>query len=285
MIQKKIYLWIACIALASLALVACSEDKLGPSVLDTTPPARTALDNWILEQFTKPHNIEIIYRWDYTESDLSRSLTPAREENVEGFVRVLKRIWTVPYATIAGTNFLNATCPKQLMLVGCSAYNSSGSVTLGTAEAGRKIVLYEIDDFDRSNTTRLKRYMKTIHHEYTHIQNQLRDFAPEYEQITAAGYRTDWSNVSLQNAYNAGFISQYAQMSPDEDFAEMVGFMLTSSADEWKRLLNMPDNPTAKANLKAKESKVIQYYKEVWGFDIVALQAELERAIAQVVNE
>jgi substrate import-associated zinc metallohydrolase lipoprotein len=268
-------------------MVSCSEyDKLGSSVLDTNPPARTVLDNWILEHLTKPHNIEVIYRWHYTESDLSRYLTPATEKNVEGFVKILNAIWTEPYVKIAGLNFFNATCPKQVMLVGSSSYNSNSTVTLGTAEAGRKIVLYEVDEFDRKNAVRLKRYMKTIHHEYTHIQNQLRVFDPEFELITASGYRTDWNNVNAQTAYNAGFITPYAQAAPTEDFAEMVAIMLTNSSTQWNNILNnMPDNATAKDNLRKKEALVIKYYKEVWGFDILELQAELERAIDKVVNE
>jgi substrate import-associated zinc metallohydrolase lipoprotein len=266
-------------------MTSCSEEQLAPSTLDTTPPARTALDNWIMDNFTKPYNIEILYRWNYTESDLSRFLTPAREENVEGFIKILGRIWTTPYVTIAGIDFVNSTCPKQVMLVGCSAYNSNGTVTLGTAEKGRKVVLYEVDEFDRTNAERLKRYMKTVHHEYTHIQNHLRIFYPEYELITVEGYRSDWNNVDLQVAYNNGFISKYAQDSPSEDFAEMVGIMLTNSAAEWAALLNMPVTDEGKAALKAKEAMVIKYYKEVWGFDIVELQAELDRAIKQVVSE
>jgi substrate import-associated zinc metallohydrolase lipoprotein len=266
-------------------MVSCSEEQLGPSTLDTTPPARTDLDNWIMDNFTKPYNIEIIYRWNYTESDLSRFLTPAREENVDGFIKILNRIWTSPYVAIAGIDFVNSTCPKQVLLVGSSAYNSNGTVTLGTAEAGRKVVLYEVDEFDRTDGDRLRRYMKTVHHEYTHIQNHLRIFDPDYELITVENYRSDWNNVALQTAYNNGFISQYAQASPSEDFAEMVGIMLTNSAASWAALLNMPATEEGKTALKAKEAAVIKYYKEVWGFDIVELQAELDRAITLVVSE
>jgi substrate import-associated zinc metallohydrolase lipoprotein len=268
-------------------MAACSEDeKFASSVFDTNPPARTELDNWIMDHLTKPYNIEIIYRWKYTESDLSRYITPAKEESVAQMVKIFNPVWTDPYVKIAGSEFFNRLCPKQLMLVGSSSYNSSGTLTLGTAEMGRKIVLYEVDEFDRKNKTRLKRYMKTIHHEFTHICNQVTRFDPSFELITAAGYRTDWNNVTLANAYNFGFITQYAQASPTEDFAEMVGIMLTTSAEEWNNILdNQPNNQEAKDALRAKEALVIKYYKEAWNFDIKELQAELEIAVDKFVNE
>ncbi|GHV56078.1 hypothetical protein FACS1894182_01910 [Bacteroidia bacterium] len=267
-------------------MVSCSEEKLESSIFDTNPPARTVLDTWILDNFTKPYNIEVLYRWKYAESDLSRYLTPAQEENVEKIVRVLKAVWTTPYVKVAGLNVFNSTCPKQVMLVGPSSYNSNGTITQGTAEAGRKIVLYEVDLFDQKNVTRLKRYMHVIHHEYTHIMNQLRVYAPEYELITPSGYRPDWNNVSSQEAYNAGFITPYAEAAPSEDFAEMVAVMLTNTKTQWNNILNtMPNNQVAKDDLRQKEALIIKYYKEVWGFDISELQAELEEAINKVVNE
>jgi substrate import-associated zinc metallohydrolase lipoprotein len=268
-------------------MVACSDDeKFAPTIFDTTPPARTELDNWIMEHLTKPYNIEIIYRWKYVESDLSRDITPPKEESVEKMVRIFNPIWTDPYVKIAGREFFNQLCPKQIMLVGSSSYNSNGTVTLGTAEMGRKIVLYEVDEFDRKDKARLRRYMKTIHHEFTHICNRYIRVDPAFELITPEGYRTDWNNVSAANAYNYGFITPYAQAAPTEDFAEMVGVMLTTSAEEWNSILdNQPNNQAAKDALRAKEAMVVKYYKEAWNFDIKELQAELEIAIDKVVSE
>ena len=70
------------------------------------------------------------------------------------------------------------------MFIGSSRYNSDGTVTKGSAEGGRKIIIYEVNQFDRTNATRLKRYMKTIHHEFTHIANQTIEFPKEYELIS-----------------------------------------------------------------------------------------------------
>ena len=274
------------VAVCALCLTACSEDEnFGPTIFDTSSPSRTALETWILENLTKPHNIEVIYRWNYMESDMSRNLTPPLEDKAEGFIKVIKKIWPEPYVQIAGIDFFNSLTPKQIFLVGSEAYNSSGTVTLGTAESGRKVVIYDVNSFNQSNKTRLVRYMKTIHHEFTHICNQTQRFDPAYEKISPEGYRSDWNNVSQQQAYDAGFITPYACDAPNEDFAEMVAVLLTNTYASWRNMVdNGPTTDSGKASLKAKEEQVVAYYRGVWGFDIYALQAACEEAIDAAVN-
>jgi substrate import-associated zinc metallohydrolase lipoprotein len=280
MIRKIFISLIAVVALGALA--ACSEDeKFDSSIFDTTPPARTGLDTWIVTNYTLPHNIEIDYKWQYIESDLSRNLTPPKEDQVEGIVKMLKKVWIEPYIKIAGLDFFNSLTPKQLFLIGSEAWNSGGTRTVGTAEGGRKIVLYEVDHFDTANKTRLVRYMKTIHHEFTHICNQVRHYDPDFEKIATDGYRgADWSSESDQVSYDKGFITPYATSSPNEDFAEMVGIMLTHTYAEWNDILdNKPTTVVGKETLRKKEEMVVNYYKSVWGFDIFELQEELEIAV------
>jgi substrate import-associated zinc metallohydrolase lipoprotein len=185
---------------------------------------------------------------------------------------MLKTVWIDPYIRIAGLDFFNSLTPKQLLLVGSEAWNSS-TRTVGTAEGGRKIVLYEIDHFDTTNRTRLIRYMKTIHHEFTHICNQTKRYDPDFEKIATDGYRgADWHNESDQVSYDKGFITPYATASPAEDFAEMVGVMLTHTYAEWNDILdNKPTTVVGKETLRKKETMVLNYYKDVWGFDILEL--------------
>jgi substrate import-associated zinc metallohydrolase lipoprotein len=281
MTRKIVISLIAIVALGTLA--ACSEDEqFEPSIFDTASPARTELDTWIYTNYTLPHNIKIDYKWEYIESDLSRNLTPPKEDQVEGIVKMLKKVWIEPYIEIAGLDFFNSLTPKQISLIGSEAWNSTGSRTVGTAEGGRKIVLYEVDHFNTANKDRLVRYMKTIHHEFSHICNQVKNYDPEFEQIAIDGYRgADWINESDQVSYNKGFITPYATASPNEDFAEMVGIMLTHTYAEWNNILNT--KPTAESGgreiLRQKEEMVVNYYKSVWGFDIFKLQEELEIAV------
>ena len=262
---------------------ACSDDDLGPSIFDPSTGELTELDLWMQANFTKPYNIEVLYKWLDIESDMAATLVPPTEDNAAGLADVLKKIWCLPYVNIAGSDFFCKLAPKQLMFIGSSRYNSDGTVTKGSAEGGRKIIIYEVNQFDRTNATRLKRYMKTIHHEFTHIANQTIEFPKEYELISP-GYVEQWKNMKDQEAYDAGFISPYAMSEPSEDFAEMVGIMLSNSRAEWEVLLDKPATQDGKDKLQQKLEMVLNYYRDVWNVDLYALQEECEKSIYEVVN-
>ena len=132
----------------------------------------TELDLWFKREFVDPYNIEILYKWKDIETEYSHNLVPPTEEKAQGFAEALKQIWCQPYMEIAGPTFFKSLSPKQFMLIGSVKYNSSGTTTKGSAEAGRKIIIYEVNDYSKANPTRIQRYMKTNHHEFAHIADQ-----------------------------------------------------------------------------------------------------------------
>lgn len=264
-------------------MTACSDDDLGASIFDTSDDDLSTIDVWLQENFVEPYNIEILYKWTDIESDMTVNLTPTTEEKALGFSEVLKKIWCEPYVNIAGATFFKQLSPKQLVLIGSSRYNSSGTVTKGEAEGGRKITIYEIDQFSRQNATRLKRYMKTIHHEFAHIAAQTIEYPKEFEKITP-DYVEEWDKIKDQDAYNKGFLSPYGMSEPGEDFAEIVGFMLSNSKEEWEKMLNYPQTEEAREKLKEKVDMVLVYYRDTWGVDLEALQAGCEQALYNVVT-
>lgn len=71
---------------------------------------------------------------------------------------------------------------------------------------------------------------------------------------------------------------------PGEDFAEIVGFMLSNSAEDWEKMLDYPTSQEAKDKLKQKVEMVVIYYRDTWNVDLYALQAECEQALYDVVN-
>ena len=264
-------------------VTACSDDDLGPSIFDTTTEELTELDLWMQKNFVEPYNIEVIYKWRDVETSMEYNLTPPKEDNAKGLADVLLNIWCKPYVEIGGESFFKSLSPKQLLFIGSSRYTSSGTVTKGTAEGGRKIVIFEVDQYDRTNATRLKRYMKTIHHEFAHIAAQTVEYPKEFENITP-NYVEGWDKIKDQDAYDQGFLSGYAMSEPGEDFAEIVGFMLSNSAEDWEKMLDYPTSQEAKDKLKQKVEMVVIYYRDTWNVDLYALQAECEQALYDVVN-
>ena len=277
-------------ALLSLsALQGCSgEETFEASIFDTTPPAQTELDRWLYNNFTAPYNIEVQYRWNYSEVDWARHPTPAEEDKVKELMEVLLQTWVKACATVGGEDFFKATAPKQLFLVGSELIEEgSGSKTLGYAEGGRRITLTEVNhlSFAPENRERLIHFIKTTHHEFTHIVNQVKLYTPEFQKITAGGYVSTWTLPSEQDAYDNGFVSKYARSSPNEDFAEMVGFMATTSKEEWEDKINKSKTEYGKAKIREKEKVVADYYMSSWSLDIYALRDSVQAAIKRLTNE
>ena len=273
--------------LASLALFcnSCSED-LGKSDIvipewDITKLSKT--DRYIYDNFTQPFNIQVNYKWDASETDMDKTLVPPQEEMVIPFLEVVKKIWMDPYIGETDSVFVKQYFPKQLLLIGSPSYNTDGSITQGTAEGGKKIVLFEINDFNPTYKTLIRRYSRTLFHEFAHILHQSVEYATDYQNITPA-YTSGWYLVASDTkARQDGFITRYAMSAPSEDFAEMVAQMLIYTEDEWNELLaEAGDN---EALLRKKEKMVISYMKNNWNIEMEHFRKVTTNAMKEVIED
>lgn len=271
---------------ALLTVVSCNDpynDKLRePELIDGGGAGKTDLDNWLLDNFTAPYNIEVKYKWDASESDIYKTLVPPRENKVQEVMEVVDKVWIEPFVDIAGANFIKKLCPKQFVLVGSARYNFDGTITLGTAEGGRKVVLYVINDFVKTDAYEVKQMMHTIEHEFTHILNQNVSFQPEFKVVTPGAYTAAWNTVPLADARAAGFITSYAMASPDEDFAEMTSMMLIEGRDAYEDILSCETTAASYEALRRKEKLVVEYFKKAFQIDFYALQTKVQEAITAI---
>ncbi len=274
-------------------LFSCAENDepdAGLTDLGGETWVKGPVDNWLLDNMVKPYNIEVKYRFDRYELALNKTLTPPQEDKIIPAMEAVKKTWIEPYEQIAGDAFIKKLAPKQFVLVGSPEFNANGTITLGTAEGGRKIVLYKINYFDKTNKAELKEMLHTIQHEFGHILHQTVLYPQEYKSITPS-YTASWNDFSLADAQSRGYISEYARSAPDEDFVEMIAFMLVEGKAGFNARINnivLPDpadatktipNTTAQRALRQKEQVLVRYFKESWNIDIYALQATAETAI------
>jgi substrate import-associated zinc metallohydrolase lipoprotein len=138
--------------LMSVTLSACKEDGIGE--VDDIPGlgrdtwAQGPVDKWILDSLTTPYNISAKYKWDQFEfANITKTLVPPDEAQVVPLLSTVKKAWTNPYVEEAGKVFYNKYSPKFFILSGSNEYNAEGSITLGTAEGGRKVILYGVNLF------------------------------------------------------------------------------------------------------------------------------------------
>ncbi len=291
--MKTTYIKLMAACLMVSCLTACSqEEELDVDIAKLTGDTWTKgpLDTWLYDNMVVPYNIEVKYRFDRYELPLGKNLTPPSEDKVIPVVETIKKTWIEPYDQIAGPAFIKRLSPKQFVLVGSADYNSNGTITLGTAEGGKKIVLFKLNDFAKNNKPEVRQMLHTIHHEFGHILHQNIMYAEEYKRLTPS-YTASWNDFSLADANSRGFITEYSRSSPDEDFVEMISIMLTEGRTNFNAKVNSivlpdPNDPTktvpntaAQAALRQKEQMVVRYFKESWNIDFYTLQTTAETAI------
>ena len=291
--MKKNIIFTLMLAACGLAFVSCSEDDLSPeSIITADKVEKTPLDYWLDANFVEPFNIAVKYRYEYNETNNSYYTVPARYDDAVLMAHILKYCCVDAYVDVAGLEFTRRYFPKLFYLEGEWHYRNNGTFELGTAEGGRKIFLMGLNYLSGyySDVETLNHYyMKTIHHEFTHILHQTVEFLADYQLITP-DYKTDkWSNPEFKDYLVRGFISDYAQSNYHEDFAEMVSIYVTKTAEEWEAMLQEAAGTKAapKPGRNLIEQKLIivrSYMANQWGIDMDKLRATILQREADVAN-
>lgn len=274
-------------SLLTLLVLACEDpynDSAGPGdYVDTDKNYQpTGLDNWLYSNFTSPYNIEVKYRWDASELNLYKTLVPPVPSKVQEVMEVASQVWIKPYVELAGAGFIKEYCPKQFMLVGSPEYNFDGTIKLGTAEGGRKVVLYVVNDFLKTDQFSVKQLIHTIEHEFAHILHQSIMYPAEFKELTPGEYTANWNMVSLAEARARGFITSYAMSSPDEDFVEMISMMLIEGKEGYEAILECETTAASRQILREKEQLVVKYFIENYGIDFYELQTKVQESIEAI---
>ncbi len=276
---------------ATVLFASCQkEDAIDPNKvyisLGGDKIAKTELDYWIYDNFTKPYNMSVEYRWSFHDLDYTRTMVPVDESKVKPIMQMVKSVWLDPYEQLAGSTFVRTYCPKQYVLVGSPQFNvNDGTITLGEAEGGLRVTLYRLNWLSGHDRDLVCEVMKTVHHEFTHILNQKHIYMTEYEKVTPAGYISTW-NASANSddiARDLGFISRYSRASPNEDFAEMVARIAIYGHDAFMARVNASTDD-GKAALLRKEQMMVEYMKTVWNVDFYDT-ATGEKGLVTLVQE
>lgn len=299
--MKKYIAYLFSIAVLAFTAAACNDDPLSQNSVIETPKAyeRTPLDAWLEENYLKPYNIDFKYRFEVNESDMNYYTVPARYDLAVKMARLVKYLCVDTYDEICGLEFTRSYFPKMFFLIGEWEYRNNGSFILGTAEGGKKILLSGVNYLDKvlngessgvveamDPAESLNHYyIKTIHHEFTHILNQQVVFPTDFTAISGPDYVND---LQFEEPYSStygsrGFISAYAQTNSSEDFAEMVSIYVTNSAESWAAMLAAAGSEGA-AKIEAKLGIVRTYLSESWNINMDMLRAAILRRQGDVMS-
>lgn len=293
--MKKNILYSLLLAGAAFSFTACTDDGIDSvSVITADIKEETPLDKWLTVNFLNPYNIEIKYRYEYNETDKSYYTVPAQYDQAIEMAHIVKYSCVEAYDEVAGIEFTRRYFPKMFFLIGEWQYRNNGTFELGTAEGGKKINLMGVNYIDTYKTSIESLntfYLKTVHHEFTHILNQTTDYSATYQLVTSTGYVADsWNTSPHDSAYlERGFISSYAQFSHSEDFAEMLSTYVTSTATQWEAWMEeaagtKSDPKPGRDYLETKLKIVRDYMKNTFNIDIDELRESILRREQAIID-
>ena len=303
---------------ASFALVSCQEEALNPeSVITLDSRKLNDFDKWLEANYVNPYNILVKYRFEMNESDFTYYTVPANLDCSIKMAHLVKYLCIDSYDEVGGVRFTQKYFPKEFFYIGEWEYKNNGTYILGTAEGGKKILLSGLNYLPRylNSAADLNHYyIKTIHHEFTHILNQTKDFPVEFTQVTPTSYITESWSTSNYNTYyrQRGFLSTYSQHSDREDFAEVLSLYVTNTEEalqDWLadagREVTEADVATSNSHynefhssfpdavvgghfdgdklIEAKIAQVRKYMADTFNIDIDQLRAAVLRRQGEVV--
>ncbi|MDR1414578.1 MAG: putative zinc-binding metallopeptidase [Odoribacteraceae bacterium] len=287
--MKKIFTY-TCIVACALAFCSCAEDAPRAKSIFEDPDRSSIseIEQWLLQNYTYPYNIQYQYKLQDVETDRSYEVVPAIPDKALALAKILKHMFYESYDELLGVNFLRTHSQRVIHVVGSGAYTTS-SVLKGTAESGMKITLYLVNDLTATSVNQellSEYYLKTMFHEFSHILHQKKAYTSAFRLITPADYLyNEWNSAgnTLEIALQKGFISKYARDEPDEDFVEIIAFYVVKPDGWWEEQMAIAGEPGASL-LAAKLDIVKAYLKDVWELDIDYLRAVVQRRFGELNN-
>ena len=277
---------IGAFCLLTACFCACSEEE-GQDIIIDRNQEKTPFDYWLDTNYVAPYNIAYLYRYEDKESDMNYYTVPAEYNKAIVLAHLVKYLCLEAYDEAGGIGFTRANFPKMIFTIGEWEYRNNGTFILGTAEGGKKILLTGVNELNQhlGNPDEMNEYyFKTIHHEFTHILNQTKDYSASFKLITGTGYVADsWSNAPFDTDYlERGFITSYSQYSHEEDFAEMLSTYICHSPEQWDAWMEEAGTDGRRL-LNAKLDMVRNYMKTSWNIDINVLRDCLQRRQVDVI--
>ena len=276
-----------CITTTLITLTSCSEDALDDTsvVKDSTRP-KTAFDLWLHKNYVETYNINLKYRLEDMETDFTYTLAPADLSNSVKLAHIVLHTWLQAYDEVAGMDFTRQLAPKVFQFVGSPAFETDNRYMMGQAEGGMKITLFYVNELKITRSFLNNSYFQSIHHEFTHILTQTKDYDTDYQKISEGLYEpASWyaSGKTESYALQRGFISTYAMKEYNEDFAETMAFYLVYTPAEWQQKMTTAGADGA-AIISQKLQMIRSYMQTTWNIDIDDLRTVIQRRMDEIID-
>jgi len=252
-------------------------------------PSTDPIDVFLQENFLDKYNCAIRWRWDDKFVSTDYYVTPTMREIVIPVAKMIEWFWVDPYKQTSkgGEDFIVKNFPPEIVFIGSDILNANGTTTLGFAEAGVRITLSELDNYDLKNIEWLKGQLHTIHHEFTHIVHQQYKLPAGYEKITGSYSGNSWVSLYEDDAIMMGCVTPYGTNNEFEDFCELISTFLISEKDAFAEKFTSKTEEEIEALINAEIAKyttpeaIADFVElELLKTKVEAQQAAYEKALA-----
>jgi substrate import-associated zinc metallohydrolase lipoprotein len=280
--MKKKFLSLAFFAAILLLNLSCYKNEEIDAPIRPYPTTDDEIELYIQENYVEEYGVAVRFKYVDRYVEPNKRVVPPRRELVVPMLEFLNDLWIDPYKQVDhGEEFFREHVPAEMIFIGSSIFNDDGTVTLGTADAGARITLTEVNDIDVENQAWVFRQLGTIYHEFAHIVHQRYSLPPGWQTISPEGYTSagSWYNLTDEEALQRGFVSPYSTVNFNEDFAELVAHILfyPDFDETFLNIETCDDVECTKRNegrvkLKRKYNAVRSHYLQNTGVDLLELR-------------
>lgn len=267
---------------ALVAVLSCSEDNVNKPIIEV-PLSDDPLDEYIQENFVDKYGVAVRYKYVDRYLEPNRRVTPPKKELVRPMLDFLNDFWIEPFVDVPnGRRFFEDHVPAEVIFIGSAIYENDGTIVLGTADAGARITLTQVNEVDVSDRAWVLQQLRTIYHEFAHIIHQRYNLPPNFQQISPEGYTSSgsWYNVGLEKALQDGFVSDYATSTFNEDYAE-TSAAIVFDPDFYEKYIEDETGCTSaacearnagRAKIRRKYNALLQHYEQYTGVDLLKVR-------------
>lgn len=281
------------ISLFFLVFLSCSDDEKANYEKEEIVELTDSIDVYFKAHFEDKYNCAVRWRWIDKYVSIDYMVTPANREVLIPVGKMIERFWIEPFLLVSkgGGDFIRSHFPPEIICVGSKLLQSNGTEVLGYAEAGVRITLVKLDDYDLSDMDWVRGQLNTMHHEFTHIIHQTYNLPVGYKEVNPAYTGNSWNNLKDDEAaIRLGMVTRYGTTNEHEDFCELVAkFLLTEKLKFEQTYLNAdpakPGLDAGKAFIAKKLELTKAYYKEKFDIDLDKLRDIIQERLLRLNSE
>lgn len=307
-----------CLIVMAGILGSCKPDKL--SDVSVLAPTKTegevsTLDKWIMESFTQPYQIEVLYRWD-EKRPMGTFVYPPEEQRVQSVLATIKTLWLESFElpSLGGPGYLKGKLPIRIKMYGGPNVDPNGVELLhNPLSVPVELSIYNVNSFDPTDRDKVYALMRSVLHQFAKRMLELYPYDRDaFYSISGHRYIASTEMIAIPLSYlntyqeklgldpyagKRGCYTMLSFLSPEDDMAEMISATLLSTPQEIETMIEEAGTPEddpdpevaqryaaeavrAHKELTEKRAFVSKYIATQWGLDLTKAEVTILRRLS-----